>query len=222
VYELLQKGEYKVAIEERVERSKIMTLKEIETVLRALYKKEVRDSRSRRNRMIFRVSTFCGLRSCEIAGLRVGDIKGLGGSKPVLEVRKEITKGREGQRRSRSIPLWWDAGTLSDIRQFMVGRKPDEPFVYCGMRGFGTMRPMKVQSVWSRWKIAVKSLGPDRQKQLASHCGRHTFCSLALYRGHSLPSVRDAAGHASVARTSIYLHAFDEDDDIPDLLSVEF
>jgi len=49
-------------------------------------------------------------------------------------------------------------------------------------------------------------LGPERQKTLTIHHGRHTFISNVLAGGHTLAEVRDAAGHSNVSITSGYLH----------------
>ena len=51
--------------------------------------------------------------------------------------------------------------------------------------------------------------------QITIHHGRHSFCSHALGGGRTLAEVRDAAGHANVATTSIYTHVGVEDDDGP-------
>ncbi len=47
---------------------------------------------------------------------------------------------------------------------------------------------------------------------LTIHDGRHSFVSHALRAGRSLAEVRDAAGHANVATTSLYTHVAVEDD----------
>jgi integrase len=46
------------------------------------------------------------------------------------------------------------------------------------------------------------------------HHGRHTFISHALAGGRTLAEVRDAAGHANVAITSVYLHVAVDDEDV--------
>ena len=38
-------------------------------------------------------------------------------------------------------------------------------------------------------------------------------CHHTLHAGRSLAAVRDAAGHASIATTSVYTHVIDDDDD---------
>ncbi len=45
--------------------------------------------------------------------------------------------------------------------------------------------------------------------------GHHSFVSHALAGGRSLAEVRDAAGHANIATTSVYLHIATDDGDEP-------
>jgi site-specific recombinase XerD len=49
-------------------------------------------------------------------------------------------------------------------------------------------------------------------KHLTIQCGRHSFCSHALAGGRSLVEVKEAAGHANIATSSIYLHVLGDDD----------
>ena len=55
-------------------------------------------------------------------------------------------------------------------------------------------------------------LGPDRQREITIHHGRHSFVSHSLAGGRTLAEVRDAAGHANIATTSIYTHISTDDD----------
>jgi integrase len=67
-----------------------------------------------------------------------------------------------------------------------------------------------------------KVLGMARLRTLTIHHGRHTFISHALAGSRSLAEVRNAAGHANVAITSLYLHvAVDDDDGVEDLFRYE-
>jgi site-specific recombinase XerD len=55
--------------------------------------------------------------------------------------------------------------------------------------------------------------GAERVALLSIHCGRHSFVSHALAGGRTLAEIRDAAGHANVSTTSIYLHTVRDDDE---------
>jgi integrase len=64
-------------------------------------------------------------------------------------------------------------------------------------------------------RTACKVLGLDRLRRLTIHHGRHTFVSHALAGGRTLAEVRQAAGHASLITTSVYLHIAVDDDAKP-------
>jgi len=59
-----------------------------------------------------------------------------------------------------------------------------------------------------RFKQAIKVLGSDCCSSI--HDGRHSFASIALDSGRTLPEVRDALGHRNISTTSVCLHALDD------------
>lgn len=209
---------------------RVLTLDEVRIVLRNLHER-VRPKRRvypKLNLVVFRLSCCCGLRRGEIAGLDMRDVI-LGGPRPGIRIRKDITKGRRAvigpdgkviskdKRRARIVPLWWDNGTLLDLQRWVEFRKqfgdgnggpcqPTSPFV-CGVGRGIEGRRLTVGNLWGCWKTAILKLDPERRKMLSIHTGRHTFASLSLAGGHSLAEVRDALGHSSLTNTSIYVHA---------------
>lgn len=62
------------------------------------------------------------------------------------------------------------------------------------------------------------SIGRERVAELTIHHGRHSFVSHALHGGRSPVEVQQAAGHASLAVTTIYAHLVDEDEQVGHLL----
>ena len=196
--------------------SQILTADEIQQAIADLNRRAKRSLNSRINRIVFRLSCCCGLRRCEISGLVLRDIV-LSASRPVIKVRKDNTKGMKERRRSRLVPLWWDAGTLADIKEWVEWRTAETgdvaaPVVFSPR----TNRSVTVGKISIRWRTAIRCLGPERVKQVSCHAGRHSFVSHALYRGRSLAEVRDAVGHGSIATTSIYAHAI-SDENVPDI-----
>jgi len=119
------------------------------------------------------------------------------------------------------VPLWWDAGTLSDLTRWKSwrvdhGAKPEELFVGClqaKRRGTRLSR----HTLRKRFRTACKVLGKERLETLTIHHGRHTFISHALAGDRTLAEVRDAAGHANVSITSAYLHVAVEDNAVREL-----
>jgi site-specific recombinase XerD len=75
-------------------------------------------------------------------------------------------------------------------------------------------KALSVFNAERRFKTAIGCLGSERVKVLSIHCGRHSFCSHALAGGRTVVEVRDAAGHASVSTTNIYLHLVEEDETV--------
>jgi len=175
------------------------------------------------NLIIFRLSCCCGLRSKEIRHIRLDDML-IDGSRPVIRIRKEVTKGENGKRKSRVVPLWWDQGTLDDIADWVVWRRATVPHDSQVVRAdwssptneAARSRIMPRMKLWKRWRSAIRVLGEDRASQLGVHAGRHSFCTHALQAGRSLMEVRDAAGHTNISTTQIYLHAL-ETGNVPDL-----
>src|SRR5687768_8202824 len=96
-----------------VDRSRILTAAEIKTVLADLTRKARRSPMTRRNLNIFRLATCCGLRASEIGGLTMANVR-LGGDRPCIRIPKALGKGSK----ARTVPLWWDAGTLADLRDW--------------------------------------------------------------------------------------------------------
>lgn len=188
----------------------ILTPSEIARTLTDLRKRWEQGPNAKVNLTVFRLSACCGLRCCEMSGINLGDVT-INGERPEIRIRKAVTKGQKDKRRARRVPLWWDRGTRDDLAAWMEHLRangktdPDLPFLCSVSKGRSGNR-MKEYSIARRWRTAISILGPDRVEQIHAHCGRHTFISHALHGGRSLAEVRDAAGHASVNTTSIYLH----------------
>lgn len=131
--------------------------------------------------------------------------------RPYVEVPGHIAK----RKKPRRVPLWWDAGTLGDLRGWKAeragqGAGPNDPFVCSQAKGTRGKR-LSARNAQARYKRCLKPLGPERVAILSIHCGRHSFCSHALAGGRTLAEVRDAAGHANISTTSIYLHTVTDD-----------
>jgi integrase/recombinase XerD len=191
--------------------TKILTRREIVAVLADLKRKSPRSPGTRLNLVLFRLACCCGLRASEIAALTIDDVR-VGIARPHLRIRRGAAKGG----RPRTVPLWWDAGTLTDIAAWNAERTgqdapPDTPFLDSHRPG-REPRPLSRHTLRKRFRTACKVLGPERLRALTIHHGRHTFISHTLAGGRTLAEVRDAAGHANVSITSGYLHVAVEDE----------
>lgn len=203
-----------------LQRHRFLRTREVRLVLRDLHKRKKRSSGVWTNLIIFRLATGCGLRCREICGLRIKDLV-LKGAAPTLRVRKEYGKGKKARR----VSLDWDRGTLEDIREWVKfrvevqGAQPSDRVVV--VQRCGKLTPLRENKVASRWKTAIKCLGPERVSQLSIHTGRHTFSSHATARGWTSGDVRDALGHASISTTNRYVHGQVDTPEMPDLYPME-
>ena len=197
-----------------VDASRILTREEIATVLADLHRRAARSryaTNARTNLAIFRLACCCGLRRAEIAGLELRDLR-LAIARPHINIRAAIAKGCRGRR----VPLWWDAGTLADLtahraRRMAEGADSGAPVVVSSRTGCEG-RPLRPKDVRRRFRTGCKALGAERLASLTVHDGRHSFISHALAAGRTLAEVQQAAGHASIATTSIYVHIAVDDD----------
>lgn len=191
--------------------TKILTRREMAAVLAELKRKAPRSPNTRLNLVIFRLAACCGLRASEIANLQIGDVR-LQMPRPYLRIRTGAAKGG----RPRTIPLWWDGGTLADLTTWRAVRAqgvcgPTSPFV-TSLRPERDTQRLSRHTLRKRFRTACKTLGSVRLKALTIHHGRHTFISHALAGGRTLAEVRDAVGHSNVSVTSAYLHVVVDDD----------
>jgi integrase len=196
--------------------TKILMKREIAVVLADLRRRAARSKNSRLNLVVFRLAACCGVRASEIAHLQLADVR-VEMPRPHLRIRASAAKGG----RPRTVPLWWDAGTLEDLAAWRAdrlarGAKPSSPFV-CSWQVDRESITFSRHTLRKRFRTACKVLGPERLKTLTIHHGRHTFISHALAGGRTLAEVRDAAGHSNVSITSGYLHVAVEEDGLGSL-----
>jgi integrase len=186
--------------------TKILTRAELAAVLADLRRKAPRSKNTRLNLVIFRLATCCGLRASEIANLQVGDVR-TEVARPHIRIRVGASKGGK----SRTVPLWWDTGTLADLAEWRKqwiesDAAPEQPLVASLKPGRPT-KPLSRHTLRKRFRTACKVLGAERLSNLTIHHGRHTLISHALAGGRTLAEVRDAVGHGNISVTSQYLHS---------------
>jgi integrase/recombinase XerD len=199
-----------------VDPTRLLTRRELATVLADATKHAHRFVNASRNLIIVRLACCCGLRVSEIAGLQLDDVV-VDVPRAHLRLRKETTKGKK----PRCVPLWWDAGTLADLVAWKAernkhGARGHDPYV-CSVQSHLYGRPLQRHAIRRRFLTACKVLGRARCETLTIHHGRHTFISHALAGGKSLAEVRNAAGHSNVAVTSCYLHVVIDDEVVGNL-----
>ncbi|MEG3929171.1 tyrosine-type recombinase/integrase [Microcoleus sp. T3_D1] len=146
-----------------------------------------------RNRLIFKVFYYAGLRVSELCGLNWEDLTSNGESGQLLI----YGKGDKTRVVLLPLPLYRellnsrsDAGNLEPI--FKSRKKSDG----------GRLNPI---SVTQMVKVAAVRVGLS--DKASAHWLRHCHASHALNRGAPIHLLSQTLGHASVATTSKYLHA---------------
>jgi len=194
----------------KIDASRILTRSEIKAVIADLKRKGKRSVNSRMNLVVFRLAVCCGLRASEIVGLKLANAR-VQIAKPHIYVPKAIAKGKKFRR----VPLWWDALTLADVTAWKAERQAQGAaagdFFICTQSKSAFGGAVHRNGLRRRFISACGVLGKPRQQCITIHDGRHSFVSHAL-KGRSLAEVQQAAGHANVSTTSIYLHIAVEDD----------
>jgi site-specific recombinase XerD len=148
-----------------------------------------------RDYFILRVLLESGLRVAELAALRVSDFHGNS-----LTVRQ----GKGGKRRSvilsrGSVRMLRD---LIKIKSKVLTEPIDgESYLFLSER----RKLFTTRGLRARVKFWFAKCGFN--PKLSCHSCRHTYISHAMAAGLDLPTIRDNAGHSSIAVTSIYSHA---------------
>ncbi|MFO0936325.1 MAG: site-specific integrase [Gemmataceae bacterium] len=153
---------------------KILTRRELAAVLDDLEHKSKRSPNAAMNRVLIRLACCAGLRVSEIAALQLDDVR-VDSGRPHLRVRPEAAKGGKG----RIVPVWWDAGTLADLKAWKRKReqesaRPRDPFICC-QKPKRKGEPLIRHTIRERFRTACKPLGLERLRHLTIHHGQHTL-----------------------------------------------
>lgn len=178
-------------------RSRIITREEIAEILKEARRRSKRSVHSWRRLIVFGLATLCGLRAREISTLTLRDFRF--GADPMVLVRKGFGKGGK----ARAVPLSWSGDFVSDVEDAVRRRRRqgaiDSNRLLVSRYGRGLNRN-EIRALF----VTAALVGCGRHA--TTHDGRHTFVSLALASGANIQAVRAAAGHASLATTSLYAH----------------
>ena len=179
--------------------------------------------------MLLRAAGIGSLRP-ETAG-RTGERRSAVPADPKSEAKGKKTKTVNGRKvkvgngaTARQIPLWWDQGTLDDLRAWKREREQQgasaSDYFVCAQQDGTRGKRLDRRNARNRFIVACRALGSARAAEITIHHGRHSYISHALAGGRSLAEVAAAAGHANITITAIYTHvAVDDDGRIGSLFS---
>lgn len=163
--------------------------------------------------LMFFLGNRSGLRTGEIAGLRMADLDYL--DEGVIRVRFSYDgplkedKRREGKCKWAPAPI--DAETVLGAwlrRRETEGAGPEDLVFPCPTRDGGYYRKEFIEAAWEK---AVEKIEADHEIEIGLtwyEATRHSFVSRNLSAGASLDEVSSAVGHASPSTTRRYYDHF--------------
>jgi len=155
--------------------------------------------RGRRDYAMFLLIATYGLRTSEVAALRLDD----------LEWRaRRIRVGRPKSRGPLILPLTDEVGAA--LVDYLRHARPDLPYreVFLRVRApAGRLKPTAVTEAFQAWTrrgaLSIPYQGP--------HCLRHSVAVHLLRQGAPLKAIGDLLGHRSIESTCVYLRLHVED-----------
>lgn len=155
--------------------------------------------RGRRDYAMFLLIATYGLRTSEVAALRLDD----------LEWRaRRIRVGRPKSRGPLILPLTDEVGAA--LVDYLRHARPDLPYreVFLRVRApAGRLKPTAVTEAFQTWTrrgaLSIPYQGP--------HCLRHSVAVHLLRQGAPLKAIGDLLGHRSIESTCVYLRLHVED-----------
>jgi integrase/recombinase XerC len=157
----------------------------------------LRAATSLRNAAIFTLMHDAGLRTCEVVGLKVADVReDEVNGEPVTCLHLECTKGNKG----RVVYLTQQADDL--LRRWLEVKQARGLARFRHV--FTTLKGAPVASSYLREVAARKGEEAGIGWRVHPHALRHTFATDLLEDTGDLALVQDALGHADPATTRIY------------------
>ncbi len=155
------------------------------------------DAATGQYKVLFHLAGYTGLRSGELVGLRVEDLK-LGHG--VIEVRRAVWNGMEGDTKTKSgrRNVFIDSVTIQLLHSFLAGRRTGRLF----QSRSGT--PLENRDICRRvLKPICEKLGIEPGGMHAFRHGRVSHMQASMMPGDF---VKNQIGHSSLRITSNYTH----------------
>ena len=152
---------------------------------------------SARNRLVIILSYYVGLRACEIASLKVGDVlDGEGNIKDTVLLTKDMTKG------SKANSVYLSDFVQKEIKKYLESNAErlvtlKSPLIY-SQRTDGHFSSQTLQ-------ILFKTLYSNVGINASSHSGRRKFITDLSEKGVSVRVIQELARHRDLATTQRYI-----------------
>jgi integrase/recombinase XerD len=176
--------------------AKVLDDKELKRVLSVVES----GNHAKRNAAIIILSNYLGLRSKELAALKIGDVLEPDTIKKVLRLVASYTKGAK----HRDVSLE-NKAVIKALQEYISARRAED-----GMT-FNIDAPLFRSQKGTAFSpnAMVRVLGDIYKnagfKDASSHTGRRSLITKLAYSGIDLNSVRQIAGHSSMSTTQRYI-----------------
>jgi len=153
-----------------------------------------------RNRLVFTLSIFAGLRVGEIAALTVGDVATQSG-----EVRREIKLGAHQTKGSKGRTVVLSERVRKEIGAFLKTkpvRHAETPLIASQRNN----RPFTNVTLSMLFKAIYEIAGI----RTSSHSGRRTFATGLNEKGVGMRTIQRLMGHRNIGTTALYCDVSDE------------
>ena len=175
-----------------MKRAHVLNEREIKKIFASI----ARGAYPSRNRAMFILSIYAGMRVGEIATLRVSDVLAADGSvRSQVQLSAAQTKGNE----ARTVLL--NTQVQSEIAEYVRKLKPQADGVLFLSRAGKSFSSNSLCQVFAR---TYRDCGIDAA---TSHAGRHYFLTTLAEKGVSIHVLAALAGHKNISTTMVYLTA---------------
>jgi len=177
--------------ENTVAQAKTLTTIELQQVVDYINERKYPE----RNRAMFYMSLWSGLRVGEIALLKMGDVVNADGTIK-SEIRLSAAQTKGGQPRTVFLPK----KLITELEIYLTTRHihlPDIPFFHTAGRLGWTANTLTQHFYWLYKRAGISGA--------SSHSGRRTFITTLANKGISVRVLASLAGHKSIAVTQKYI-----------------
>ena len=176
-----------------MKRAHVLTEREIRRVLAHIAQRPYAD----RNRAMFQLSIYAGMRVGEIAALRWGDVFTPEGTvRPQIQLSAAQTKGHKARTVLLNAQVQRELAAYGRAQETTAGGGP-----LFSSKASTAFSPNSLVQVFAR---IYRGSGID---QATSHAGRHFFLTSLAEKGVSVHVLAALAGHRNISTTMVYLHA---------------
>ena len=174
-----------------MKRSHVLTDREIKRVFAAI----ARSAFPARNRAMFQLSIYAGMRVGERAALRVEDVIAADGSiRAQIQLRAAQTKGND----ARTVLL--NTQVQAELAEYLRKHK-------CQSGALFVSKVSKAFSSNSLCQLFARIYADSGIDAATSHAGRHYFLTTLADKGVSIHVLSALAGHKNISTTMVYLTA---------------